>query len=103
MALHVYLMVSVSQPGVCLSFQCCFTEDAGSWGSLFLEADRRVPIDLHEKLKCFCEKPPVKSSYSGEVGNPLLLHYNTGVSMEGWDLSEDGISRKSLVYHICMF
>lgn len=100
-------MQSVKTPGLfglCLSFQHCLTEDAGSWWGLFsLEADRRVPLDLHEKVKCFCKKPPVKSSYSEEAGNPLLPQYNTGISMEAWGLSEDGVRRRSLVYQVCMF
>ena len=88
-------MQSVKTPGLfslCLSFQHCLTMDTSSqWGLLFLDAHRRVPIGLHEKVKCFCKKPPVKSSYSEEVENPLLLQYNTGISMEAWDLSEDRV------------
>lgn len=65
-------MQSVEKFGLCLSFQCCFTEHVVSWwGSLFLEADCRVPIDLHEKLNCFCKKLPVKSSYSEESRKPF--------------------------------
>lgn len=98
---RLFLVQSVKTPalfGLRLPFQRCLTKDTESWcGSLFSEDDHRVPIEFHEKLKGFCKKTPVKSSYSTEAGNHLLPQHHAGVSMEAWDLPEDGVWQRSLV------